>query len=249
MANKILKDSEEIKRYLSNEFSLTFSSLVDKELENKRNSGISYFEKDIYTKMGISKGAFNFYKNGNDGRGTEAKEKVPDLVGLYKIKNYFNVPYSYLLNETTTKDINNLEIGMTLGLNDEAISILNELNDEKSNVDREFELYIINCLLSNKQFIKAFSRIVIEGLSRKVVKDKFKKVNYDYETNSQQLDYKKYMLSNLVNSSIDEIIDRDDIPVHMIESLKKKPRHLDSTKIKHLEVELQKLEELENKNK
>ena len=82
MANKILKDSEEIKRYLSNEFSLTFSSLVDKELENKRNSGISYFEKDIYTKMGISKGAFNFYKNGNDGRGTEAKEKVPDLVGL-----------------------------------------------------------------------------------------------------------------------------------------------------------------------
>lgn len=249
MANEILKESEEIKKYLSNEFSLTFSNLVEQELEAKRKDGVSYFEKNIYTKMGISKGAFNFYKNGNDGRGTEAKEKVPDLVGLYKIKNYFNVPYSYLLNETTTKDINNLEIGMTLGLNDETISMLNKLNSEKSNIDTEFELYIVNCLISNKQFIKAFSRIVIEGLSRKVVNDKFKKLNYDYEKNSQQLDYKKYMLSNLVNSSIDEIINRDDIPVHMMESLKKKPRHLDSSKIKHLEEEFKRLEELQIKDK
>lgn len=249
MAKEILKESEEIKKYLSNEFSLTFSNLVEQELESKRKDGISYFEKDIYTKMGISKGAFNFYKNGNDGRGTDAKEKVPDLVGLYKIKNYFNVPYSYLLNETNTKDINNLEIGMTLGLTDESISMLNNLNNEKSNIDKEFELYIVNCLISNKQFISAFSRIVIEGLSRKILNDRFKKVNYVYEKNSLQLDYKKYMLANLVNSSIDKIIDRDDIPIHMIESLRKKPRHLDSTKIEHLEVEFKRLEELQNKDK
>lgn len=249
MENTVLKKSEEIKKYLSKEFSMTFSKLVEQELDNKRKDGISYFEKDIYKKMEISKGAFNFYKNGNDGRGKEAKEKVPDLVGLYKIKNYFNVPYSYLLNETTTKDINNLEVGMTLGLNDKAISMLNKLNNEKSNIDTEFELYIINCIISNRKFIKAFSRIVIEGLSRKIVNDKFKKINYDYEKNSQQLDYKKYMLSNLVNSSIDEIINRDDIPIHMVESLKKKPRHLDNNRIKHLEEEFKKIEELQNKDK
>ena len=149
MANKVLKENKDIKKYLSNEFSLTFSNLVEQELDSKRKEGISYFEKDIYTKMGISKGAFNFYKNGNNGKGTKAKEKVPDLVGLYKIKHYFNVPYSYLLNETPTIDVNNLEIGMKLGLNDDTISMLNKLNSEKSNVNTEFELYVINCLISS----------------------------------------------------------------------------------------------------
>ena len=50
----------------------------------------------------------NYYKNGDDGRGVDANPKVPDLVALYKIKTYFNVPYSYLFGETTTKNIDNI---------------------------------------------------------------------------------------------------------------------------------------------
>lgn len=253
MANKILKDSEEIKKYLSNEFSLTFSNLVEQELENKRKDGISYFEKDIYTKMGISKGAFNFYKNGNDGRGTEAKEKVPDLVGLYKIKNYFNVPYSYLLNETNTKDINNLEIGMTLGLTDESISMLNNLynskaNNDKSKNDKEFELFILNCIISNDEFIHRLSKIVIDKLSRRVANEKYKKIGINHSENNDYINFQKFKLSNITNSIIDEITNRDDIPIHMMEELKKKPRHIDSMKFKRLEEELKRLEDEEINN-
>lgn len=245
MTDNILTTNEEIKKYLSNEFSMTFSNLVEKEIKDKRKDGISYFEKDIYTKMGISKGAFNFYKNGNDGKGTEAKEKVPDLVGLYKIKNYFNVPYSYLLNETTTKNTDNLEIGITLGLNDEAILKLNNLYNNKSNNDKEFELFILNCIILNDEFIHRLSKIVIEKLSRRVANERYKKIGINHNENNDYINFQKFKLSNITNSIIDEITNRDDIPIHMMEELKKKPRHIDRMKFKYLEEELKRLEDEE----
>ena len=245
MANEILKSNEDIKKYLSNEFSLTFSKLIDQEIETKRKNGVSYFEKDIYTKIGISKGAFHFYKNGNDGRGKDAKEKVPDLVGLYKIKNYFNVPYSYLLNETPTKNINHLEIGMSMGLNDEAISILNNLNKNKLNIDKELELFVLNCIISNDTFVSALSNIILERLSRRVAKEKYKRLGMNYNENSEYLIFQNFKLSKIMNSTIDEIVNRNDIPIHVLESLKKRPRHIDNMKFRALERELKKLEEKE----
>lgn len=237
-----LKDNKEIKKYLSKEFSLTFSKLVEQELKNKRSSGISYFEKDIYKKIGISKGAFNFYKNGNDGRGAVAKEKVPDLVGLYKIKNYFNVPYSYLLNETTTKKIDNLQIGATLGLNDESISILKNLNN-KSDIYSETKLFILNNIISNDNFIRDLTNIVLQKLSIRAVNEKYKKLNVKYSENSEYMNFRYFKLIKNIDSIIEKTINSDDISNNLLEDLKKRPRNLDTHKIRYLDKRLNELEE------
>ena len=187
-------DSEEIKKELAYDFSKTFDKLVTDEIKEKRANGIPFYEKNIYEKMGISKGAFNFYKNGNDGSGIDAKVKVPDLVALYKIKQYFDVPYSYLLNETKTKNIDSINAGIGLGLNDDAIKHLNILNNDKVNVDKEFELYIINCLLSNEEFIHRLSGIVIAKLSRRIANAKYKKLELNHDENSDYILFQKYKL-------------------------------------------------------
>lgn len=216
-----MANNQELKEMISNKVSNVITDLIDEEIESHRKKGLPFYEKDIINKMGISKSAFTHYKNGNDGKGKDAKPKMPDLVSLYKIHNYFNVPYSYLLGETPTKDIDNLGAGINLGLNDLSIERLNKLNKLKNNPKKEFELFVINALISNEEFTEKISRIVMEQISSKVLNDEMKE-KYNY-SQSEQIDFYKYKLTTLINNIVDNIANSEDIPTNMLNILKERP--------------------------
>ena len=216
-----MANNQELKEMISNKISNVITDLIDEEIESHRKKGLPFYEKDIINKMGISKSAFTHYKNGNDGKGKDAKPKMPDLVSLYKIHNYFNVPYSYLLGETPTKDIDNLGAGINLGLNDLSIERLSKLNKLKNNPKKEFELFVINALISNEEFTEKISRIVMEQISLKVLNDEMKE-KYNY-SQSEQIDFYKYKLTTLMNNIVDNIANSEDIPTNMLNILKERP--------------------------
>ncbi|MBR6689775.1 MAG: hypothetical protein IKL65_00390 [Bacilli bacterium] len=237
-----MANNQELKEIISNNVSNVISDLIDEEIESHRKKGLPFYEKDIINKMGISKSAFTHYKNGNDGKGKDAKPKMPDLVSLYKIHNYFNVPYSYLLGETKTKDIDNLGVGINLGLNDLSIERLKHLNNEKDKARKEFELYIINCLITNEKFISKFSRVILGKLSRKVANEKYEPIDVHFDENSELFEFEKYKLSSLMNEVIEEISNQNDIPSAIIEELKERPTHIEGMKRRHFDKLLEEYE-------
>lgn len=211
-------DNSQIKKELANEFSSIFSNLIDDEIKVKREKGISFYEKDIVEKIGISPNSFRYYKNGNTGEDENSMTKIPDLVALYKIKNYFNVPYSYLLGETKVKEINNINLGISLGLDDLVINKLKKLKENENSNNSKMLLFIINSLIGNDKFILKFGQVLYSNMARKYsnLEDDF----YTYNREPETLEYEKFQLSLLVSQVIEEISNRDDIPSDIIECLK-----------------------------
>lgn len=164
------KNNNLLKKDLADNFSSTFSKLIDDTITEKRSKGIPFYEKNLIKDIGISSNSFRYYKNGNTGENEDKSNiKVPDLVALYKIKNYFKVPYSYLLGETFTKNIDNLSIGIKFGLDDNSISKLEEL--KKSNDGMSYmKLILINSIINNDDLLNNLSLMLSAMLEEKCLK-------------------------------------------------------------------------------
>jgi transcriptional regulator with XRE-family HTH domain len=68
-------------------------------------------------KLGVSRGSISFYENG---------ERIPDIVFLDKAAMFFGVPLDYLMGYVKNKKSENIDMGLQLGLSDQAIYNLTE---------------------------------------------------------------------------------------------------------------------------
>lgn len=77
---------------------------------------------------------------------------APDF--LVKIKNHYDVSFSYLFGETDNKDFNSEEISYKLGLTSRATHKLIAMNDNDDQEERELQLFALNQLIENVDFLK-----------------------------------------------------------------------------------------------
>lgn len=215
----------EIKKKMINDFARSFDELVLNEQEKAKKQGISMFEKNMYHKMGISKAAFQNYKKGYiDGlESNENQGRLPGAVELYKIHEYFNVPYSYLFGEAPIKNIDNLEIGFALGLDDESIEILNSLKKKASvetineNYEAYAKLFLINNLIHDDKFLSYLATYFSITLGRNILDEKYKDID-GYSKLSMRDDIfemtKFGIMSNWL-SNLDKIVEGTDVPLRI----------------------------------
>lgn len=211
-------DNDTIKMNMCNTFSLRFTELIDNEIQQQRKEGNLFFEHNIYEKMRISKVAFKNYKNGMDSNGNL---KFPDAVAINKIKNYYNVPYSYLLGETNTKDYKNLSVGIKCGLDDESINKLLEYKkfaDDRENENSYkfvFKLFLINSIIKNDDFLESLFNYLSIALGRNELNKKYSSnLHYQkFNLDDNAFGYAKFKIIEDWLKYINKIVDGVDVPL------------------------------------
>ncbi len=104
-------------------------TFAEKIKELRKSIGKS--QEQVSKEMGIAISTLRNYENG----------RLPDTYQLKIIKNYFNVPYEYLLDDNCkNKDYENTNIGKKLNLSDEVINKILEIN--KYGLSEGFNYYI-----------------------------------------------------------------------------------------------------------
>ena len=77
---------------------------------------------------------------------------APDF--LVRFKNHYDVSFSYLFGETDNKDFNSEEVSYRLGLTSKATHKLIAMNDNDNQEERELQLFALNQLIENVDFLK-----------------------------------------------------------------------------------------------
>lgn len=140
------------------------------------------------------------------------KDRLPDTQQLKKLKDFYKVPYEYLLNdECNTREEENLRIGEKLGISDKCITILKELSLNKKNYILEDLIeYIYNEDMLSK--LEELSKInyIIETIFNSVchkLEIIFEEKKYD-DITEEQLNN----LENFINYNINVREKTNDIP-------------------------------------
>lgn len=89
------------KEKIMTEFDIKFSKrLIEIRKEYCKQNGKKLTQQEISEDMGLGTNTLSSYETGS---------KTPRIQQLIKIKNYYNVPFEYLLCETDDKNYNNDE--------------------------------------------------------------------------------------------------------------------------------------------
>ena len=107
-----------------------------KELHNANNK---------HNNLGIKEDSFNKYIRG---------DRFPKPEVLEKIKNYYNVPYSYLFGEYDNSDLDTSEISGKLCLSNKSINKLKKIRNEEDANNRNFMIFALNALIENINFLE-----------------------------------------------------------------------------------------------
>lgn len=114
------------------------------------------YKKGDSTKIGIDTSTMSKYLNGHN---------FPIDYNLVKIKEYYNVPYSFLFGEIESTDINNQYIELNFGLNNFTATKLRNLRKNlfrdsfDNNYSSEIRLYVINEIIQNDKFTEKLGDI------------------------------------------------------------------------------------------
>ena len=166
---------------------------------------------DIYKDTGIAKSSFTNY----------VSDRLPRYTNtLIFIKDYFNIPFSYLFKETDTKEIDNIDIGLAYGLDDSAIKKLKHLKKESENdsLDNNYKntikLFLINSIINDNDFLESFSRLVPTLIGRKQLDDKFKgqRTFVPFLVDKDFIDYLKYSAYEQYIDYLNRLIKLDKVP-------------------------------------
>ncbi len=84
-----MKTNKQIKMELSKKLAPKIEELVNQRVEDNKKNGVSCSRSYIADQLGIDRNTLNFYINGDNGTGVDAEPRIPDIIGLYKIKNFF----------------------------------------------------------------------------------------------------------------------------------------------------------------
>lgn len=166
---------------------------------------------DIYKDTGIAKSSFTNYVSDRLPRYTDT---------LIFIKDYFNVPFSYLFKETDAKEIDNIDIGLAYGLNDKSIEELKRLKKESENdsLDNNYsntiKLFLINSIINDNDFLESFSHLVPTVIGRKQLDEKYKNVSSytPFSVDTKFIDYLKYSTYERYINYLNKLIDLEDVP-------------------------------------
>lgn len=185
--------------------------ITEKEKKKKYN--------DIYNDTGIPKSSFTNYTTDRLPRYTET---------LIMIKDYFDVPFSYLFGETPTTSINeiNINVGMAYGLNDRSIYKLRKLKKEsetdslENNYEATIKLFLINSIINSSDFLYSFARLVPTLIGRKQLDEKFKgQKNYvPFAVNKDYIDYLKYSAYEQYIDYLNKLIERQQVPESIVKN-------------------------------
>lgn len=188
------------------------------EFTSQLNDYVNEFTKtnnkkliDIYRETGITKSAFTNYTTDRLPRYTET---------LILLKDYFNLPFSYLFKETNATDINNIDIGLAYGLNDNSIERLKQLKKESENdsLDNNYEntikLFLINSIINDNDFLESFSHLVPTLIGRKQLDEKYKNTpTYTpFSVDAKFTDYLKYSTYERYINYLNRLIDLEAVP-------------------------------------
>lgn len=137
--------NKKIMKKSMNEYTEIFTKQLNKYVkEYVEDNNITY--KSIYNDSGIKKESFTNYTSNRMPRYTET---------LVFIKDYFDLPFSYLFGETSATKIENIDVGLSLGLTDKSISKLRQLKDTNDDI----KLLIINSIIENPKFVDGIIKI------------------------------------------------------------------------------------------
>lgn len=98
----------------------TLSTFANRFKKLREERGLS--QSDLAKELNISRGSVSFYENGS---------RSPDIKVLADICNYFHVTSDYMIGLSDNKTIESSNIGVEIGLTDEAINVL---KSKKSNL-------------------------------------------------------------------------------------------------------------------
>lgn len=221
MARKIKKTEEELK--IRKKIALTFAYrldglILDKQEEYRQNNQKEITLQEIAKEIGIGRNTLSNYRN---------KDRMPEEIELYKIKQYFNVPYSYLYGDTETSDLINIDFS-SLGLNDEALNRLKLLQFQSQDLKNEYrdeciyKLFLINMFINDTTLIDEMYHylILLQGKKAIAGKNIFKvsdmiKPNFPSDEN---LATTKYLIADKIIKRMDDIVDSVDVPKNISDS-------------------------------
>lgn len=155
--NKNIKAIREKEQELKKIYTKKFTCQLKKIMVSFKGKEEKKFYNQIYTDLNISKTAFHNYTT----------DRLPkQMETIFLIKDYFNVPFSYLFGETNTLKEENINISTKIGLNDNSIKVLENItkkiqnNDEDKNNKENLKLHIINALLANDNLLEILTNIL-----------------------------------------------------------------------------------------
>lgn len=114
-------------------------------------------QQEFAAEMGISVAALSYYEKG---------KRIPDIVFLSKLCDYFNISPEYFLGITNSRVKENVEISKRLRLSDKAINNIQAFIDDT--YEGTYEYYensdILNKLLENEKFYSVLDLMTWSGM-------------------------------------------------------------------------------------
>ena len=211
------KDEFMLKNAVNN-FSYKFNQLIEDKKKELDKNGHTTYESTIYNNIHISKSSFQDYKK-NFGSGG----RIPNSLELVKIHDYFCVSYSYLFGESDlkiNKDSEIIELGVKLGLDDNAINTLINLKKKsdfetiEDNFESYFKLFLINSLIQDKNLLDSLTVYISTILGRKIIDNKCKgDFRYrTFATDNSTFEMIKYSIMTNWIKSIEKLVNTENVP-------------------------------------
>ena len=214
--------NEEILKTSLSEYSNRFTNQLNDYIENiytkeRKEDGTKKTKKDITKDTGISPTALTNYTT----------DRLPKYTKtIIALRDYLDVPFSYLFKETPTIDINNIDIGMTYGLNDSSIAKLKKLKKESDNdsLDTDYKatikLFLINSIINDSDFLGMFSRLIPALVGKKQLSEIYKgeRAYVPFAVDKDYIDYLKYSAYEHYIDYINRLITHEIVPESIIKN-------------------------------
>ena len=131
-------------------------------------------QQQLADEIGVSVAALSYYETG---------KRIPDIIFLAKLHEYFQVPIDYFLGYTESKCKEYVDISKELNLSDKAIKNIISYMD-KLDYGYDGEIIVLNHLLENKDFYSVLNLLAWSGFERhSIMPDK----NYVYYIATQRM--------------------------------------------------------------
>lgn len=164
---------------------------------------------DLYKNTGIPKTSFTNYQTSRIPRYTET---------LIMIKDYLDLPFSYLFGETLTTNINesDIDISMAYGLNDKSMSNLKKIkmqledNPDSEKINAYAKLLLLNTLICDNDFLDSLVNLFLKLMEKEKVEESLKNIKHhisDYD--NDYIDYLKYVSYEKFIQSINKLVETE----------------------------------------
>lgn len=136
-------------------------------------------------------------------------DRFPTIENLIKIKEYYNVPYSYLFGEIDNTNSDTTKLSCELGISEDTISRLQEIVKSDNETEKKIQLFVINQLFTKIDFLSLGKALMVPNEQNKYISsNKLYDYYLDYATNCSGSDgrYRSSLYSNDKKSDYDDYV-------------------------------------------